>query len=1274
MVNNASRNKILAETKPLRTRERLLSIPRIIVFTLLIGGVMVLLYPRDELVQQVTELHSADALSRAYLDNLLRTEPRNTALRLKRFEADLADGRLAEAERALAELERMNDPQARYAAAHKRIVLRAQQTYALPAGSPARAQARAALHRALDALAEQPLSRDDREWLANQATTHGAYDLATRLYYALSLDTPDETRHWTDLAARTALWQRHYREAATLYFKARQRASDDGTRKYFYRAGVNALLAGNLATEALTAAESQLGDLENDPDTLLQLVRVARAANRNDRAAVYVRKLLHYALLDAPPPGAHVLSVRTLETDDFPARSALRSDALDLTRGLPACPQTHAPGPCWQRLDGILPPRAARGLRKANGTPQLPFNDEIYRLGYDVFLSNRNLRDAYAVAAAAVRQAPGQPAWRERLAKVAEWNGQPAIALEQWRYLALNQNSEAAWQALLRLAPGLFDYPTLILALRHEHQTSQLDDAGLKRLVQAYEANAEADQAIDFLRQSYRQQPRRILLEQVSIVAEHLGRTPEAIAALRQLAERYGIRADEARRLAALQVAQGDLTGAYRTLQQHQGTAQGDRAYQTLLAELAWRNQDKATAKQLYQRLQTSGTLADYEAERLVMLLGESSPQAAAELAFQYWRTQHNERFVLLALSLLTDAGDTRTARRLLDTLAPADLARLELKPAFLARRADVSRKEGRHAAAIADLRRASALDPNDPALRASLLWVLVEARQRDALAAETSQLHPRALMEPALWAPMGAAWASLGRPREALPYYAKQAARQRNNYLWQISYAQVLEDAGQADKAWRLRRHAWLQLRRAGLPAPGATDAWLTQASLALRLAPGDVGARWLREALRQDHAAQQERSPEARELVTAWLLSTEQNESAQLWLAQQYSKQLSAPRWAEAALALQNNDTATLRRIAEGDGDDAQLPAETRAAAALQLEEYAIARKLAFDGLRQSPDHDTLHQQLTESVWQQQNRVSVGLRSETLGALDNRSVRTGVKWDVRPHLKLGLELAEHRLSSNDTAQLLKPPPNDLRRTLSARLDHNARTSTSLSLGVRNALENFASLQLDHQLQLDRRLRVGALIGINTEADETAPLMAGGMKNTLKLNTEWLISAREYLLADMAFNHYYGQDRADLGTGFILSMQAGHHLRIAYPDLTVKLIGGIGRFGATTPSGSITNLLPSGVGVLPDNTTLFGVGVGAGESVFEQYSQAFRPYATLDLLNDRDAGWGYGLELGFVVSPLGNDWLRGRYREGRSRFAGSQDASFVELEYRHLF
>lgn len=95
-----------------------------------------------------------------------------------------------------------------------------------------------------------------------------------------------------EVAAAIALGKGDYREAAALYFKALKTAARD-RRRHLFMAGVGALQSGNLVQEALVAAEQHLtGELRQDRALLKYMTRLSLAANRPDRAQIYIRQAL----------------------------------------------------------------------------------------------------------------------------------------------------------------------------------------------------------------------------------------------------------------------------------------------------------------------------------------------------------------------------------------------------------------------------------------------------------------------------------------------------------------------------------------------------------------------------------------------------------------------------------------------------------------------------------------------------------------------------------------------------------------------------------------------------------------------------------------------------------------------------------------------------------------------------------------------------------------------------------------------------------------------
>ena len=121
----------------------------------------------------------------------------------------------------------------------------------------------------------------------------------------------------------------------------------------------------------------------SDPETLRRLIGLARAAGASAEAERYAKQLLKLSLLQQWQ-GMQVTAVADMSSEADDGAWALRPVL-------------------WKAPGWTLQHTAAPAKSQA---PGLPFDDKTYELGYQVFLENRNLEDAWRVAAAAVNQAP----------------------------------------------------------------------------------------------------------------------------------------------------------------------------------------------------------------------------------------------------------------------------------------------------------------------------------------------------------------------------------------------------------------------------------------------------------------------------------------------------------------------------------------------------------------------------------------------------------------------------------------------------------------------------------------------------------------------------------------------------------------------------------------------------------------------------------------------------------------------------------------------------
>jgi hypothetical protein len=201
--------------------------------------------------------------------------------------------------------------------------------------------------------------------------------------------------------------------------------------------------------------------------------------------------------------------------------------------------------------------------------PRLPFDDATYALAYEVFLANRNLEDAYEVAAAAVRDRPDDLVWRQRLAQVAEWTSRGAVALEPRHALARASGAPADGARVERLATQLSDGAALLEALRIRARAGGADEALDLRIARLIEEQGRPREALEWLesRIAARGPSRsRQLLDRQLELLQALGDDDAALDAIARAETVTGPDPALAMRRASLLARRGDLAGAFAAL------------------------------------------------------------------------------------------------------------------------------------------------------------------------------------------------------------------------------------------------------------------------------------------------------------------------------------------------------------------------------------------------------------------------------------------------------------------------------------------------------------------------------------------------------------------------------------------------------------------------------------------------------------------------------------------------------------------------------------
>ncbi len=270
-------------------------------------GLFVVIFPRKALVEKLYMQHKLDELTLSYIDNLHRTEPDNADLTILLGRARHDQFDVAAMEGLLLPLLAASD------VLHRREVQRLLLESYERGKQTAPADQAAVLQGKIIALLGT--LRQEKElpatWARELAFSAFRAELPSlglgflRRALADAAHSPPDDQDGSASAvssamiidvlitnARDALGHGRHALAAEYFLLAFSQTSERNKARDFFKEGIGALMAASLFEQALQAADLNIGDLADDPDTLRYLMRTALAAGDPQRAAIYARRLV----------------------------------------------------------------------------------------------------------------------------------------------------------------------------------------------------------------------------------------------------------------------------------------------------------------------------------------------------------------------------------------------------------------------------------------------------------------------------------------------------------------------------------------------------------------------------------------------------------------------------------------------------------------------------------------------------------------------------------------------------------------------------------------------------------------------------------------------------------------------------------------------------------------------------------------------------------------------------------------------------------------------
>lgn len=529
------------------------------------------------------------------------------------------------------------------------------------------------------------------------------------------------------------------------------------------------------------------------------------------------------------------------------------------------------------------------------------FNTDHYELAYTAFLGNQELAHALQLVQNAISQEPDNIIWHERLAHVAEWSGQPKLAIVQWRWLAIHQGKETDWNNWMRLAEGLFDYDAQVIGLERIWKLSGKSEKYVLKIIELYEYLGRPEDALAWLDRNGddKKHPELILLSAKLLTG--MGRDADAIARYRKYLNRESANPELAVTIAALLQRAGQYQEAFDVLMRSQAQAKPEYTlFWKNLGELAWILKQYDAGVIAYQHLSDAPDTDLNDQIRLFQILKQKDSVLAAKSAEHYWQKNNQVELFMNAVDTYASLKDWNETRRLYQLTETPKFRDYDNNLRFVSLRAEMHKYFGNLGAAENDYRILIKRFPRDMAVKEAYLWLLIDAHKLNQLDVTLQQWKNILPGASNLWNVFAAGYLVLSRPNQAIILYEHTAKKHEQDSLWMLNYASTLESVGQLKQAGQIRKQIWQNQKL----KQNSSD-WLNTSasasgieSLRLLLANDPALDQTVLWKLMRDGSPELKQNNQFIELATLWLNEHDQNDASRAWLIRQYARSITTPK----------------------------------------------------------------------------------------------------------------------------------------------------------------------------------------------------------------------------------------------------------------------------------------------------------------------------------------------------------------------------------------
>ena len=834
-----------------------------------------------------------------------------------------------------------------------------------------------------------------------------------------------------------------------------------------------------------------------------------------------------------------------------------------------------------------------------------PDEPEQIRKQLDRALAVGELKQAVVLAEQLVETVPDDGDAHETLGRIAEWAQMPEIALKEWLWLARNKKDEAAITHALRLSNGLYSVDTSLEMLNQLSDTRELTGEELNSVMSAYSEAGNFSSHIHFLQSYVRRYPDNPQAwEALAKTQENAGKLTGAMETWQRIGSRFNRLPEAVTHQAKLMWKNGQAEKALSFLLSHKDNmAEKETSFWEMLGELSWEMKQPEQSLSAYSVAWKSGSTGVVLAERLIQLNRDlGKPEEAIATGEEAYRRFDQPRWLLLSMDAANQARLSSQLSRLLKIAESKESQFLDSEMYWLMQ-AQLQTHEGKAELAVKHYLQALKVNPASTTAKEGVLWSLIGLNDKRALRTYVKTWQPEASKKQALWGVYGLALVKVGQNKEALPWFERKSKTNPDDYLWLLTYADALTRAGRVDTAGQLRKYVLFNLRSRFKQIENESSAKIKELlrpeylALVREMEGANADVSILKRFLAKGYD-----DPGVQELLVAAYLSQENYAAARYWLLREHIERQETPTWQRLALALGENDRATVERILENEDDKLSNFNRMEALRRLDRNEEALALTYSLLGAhKESAATQTyLFNVRDDLIAKTSRQVTGGIEYKTLGNIN--FVESRARFSL-PYLRGALWAeVKHNLLDSTEPGIILPARNEV--DITAEYKHPWREGI-FQANVGGNLREVDSLPhgaVRVNQALTGRVKANFRLAVNEMSHETGALRALGKKDTILFGLSAQLPQQTFFHVDVDGHRYETRGGSNLGKGYKVQMILGRSLLSGFQDWQVRLQGSweSNQLAAALPSDLSGLLSPSLSNVqtlIPKKFALMGIG-----------------------------------------------------------------------------